>query len=253
MAERTELEPGYVLHRRPYSNTSLIIEFFSRHHGRIGLMARGARRGRNPKSAVLQPFRPLLASWYGRGELATLGAVEAAGRSLGLQGETSLQGLYLNELMVRLTHRHDPNPALFDEYGATLQGLVESPGEATLRRFEVRLLDHLGYAPRLVEEADGVTPVHPDGCYCYHPETGPVAAVETASSVGPVVAGTTLLAMAAEEYGCPVVRREAKAVMRAVLALHLGDRPLASRALFRRRRNAPETGPTHPPSPPDDQ
>lgn len=242
MGERTVLEPGYVLHRRAYGNTSLIVEFLARHHGRIGMVARGARSGRNPRGALLQPFHPLLAGWSGRGELATLGHVEAAGRSLPLSGEASLQGLYVNELMVRLTHRHDPHPALFDEYGATLQALVEAPGEATLRRFEGRLLGHLGYAPPLLERADGGGAVQPDARYCYHPGSGPVPAPADERTAGLVVGGGTLHAMAAEDYRDAVVLREAKAVMRAVLATHLGDRPLASRALFRGRRRPGERG-----------
>ena len=242
MGERGALEPGYVLHRRAYGNTSLIIEFLARHHGRIGLVARGARSGRNPRGALLQPFHPLLAGWSGRGELATLGAVEAAGRSLPLSGDASLQGLYVNELMVRLTHRHDPHPALFDTYGATLQALVEEPGEATLRRFEGRLLGHLGYAPPLLERADGGGAVQPDGRYCYHPGSGPVPVLGEGRDAGPVVSGATLHAMAAEDYHDAAVQREAKMVMRAVLATHLGDRPLASRELFRGRRRPGERG-----------
>lgn len=235
MTDRAALEPVFVLHRRPWGNTSLIVELFSRHQGRLGAVVRGARRGRSPRAGLLQPFHPLLASWSGRGDLATLGTVEAAGRGLGLAGEASLMGLYLNELTVRLTHRHDPHEALFDDYLAALAGLAETPGEAVLRRYEYRLLVHLGYAPPLTVEADTGADVQPGADYWYHPGQGP----RRVASGGPRVPGAALLALAADDLDDPDHLRALKPLMRALLAEHLGDRPLASRELFRRR---PQTG-----------
>ncbi|MGM0412434.1 MAG: DNA repair protein RecO [Pseudomonadota bacterium] len=231
MTDRAALEPVFVLHRRPWGNTSLIVELLSRHYGRLGAVVRGARRGRSPRSALLQPFHPLLTSWSGHGDLATLGTVEAAGRGLGLAGEASLMGLYLNELTVRLTHRHDPHEALFDDYLAALAALAEEPGEAPLRRYEYRLLVHLGYAPPLTVEADTGADVQPGVDYWYHPGQGP----RRAAGSGPRVPGAALRALAADDLEDADQLRALKPLMRALLAEHLGDRPLASRELFRRR------------------
>ena len=236
MTDRAALEPVFVLHRRPWGNTSLIVELLGRHHGRLGAVVRGARRGRSPRAALLQPFHPLLASWSGGGELATLGAVEAAGRGLGLAGEASLMGLYVNELTVRLTHRHDPHEALFDDYLAALVELAENPGEAPLRRYEYRLLVHLGYAPPLTVEADTGVEVQPDTDYWYHSGQGP----RRVAGSGPRIPGAALRALAADDLDDPDDLRALKPLMRTLLAEHLGDRPLASRELFRRRPPAGE-------------
>ncbi|MEM8661478.1 MAG: DNA repair protein RecO [Pseudomonadota bacterium] len=155
---RVKLQPSYVLHSRAYRDTSLLVEVFTAEHGRIGLVARGARRkSRNGSpAALLQPFAPMLLGFTGRGELKTLTATETAGRPQILVGERLYSGLYLNELLVRLLHRHDAHPKLFAAYGDALNGLASS-GEidGVLRQFELILISELGYGFEL--DVDGQT------------------------------------------------------------------------------------------------
>ncbi len=234
-SDRTSLEPAFVLHARPYRNTSLLLEAFTRSGGRVGLVARGARGGRRPRSALLQPFVPLLVSWSGRGELRTLGRVEAAGGPHGLPPAALASGLYLNELLVRLLHRDDPHPALFDAYAGALGRLAEDiPQEPILRRFECVLLAETGYALNLDHESGSGRPLDPDRRYCYDPERGPLE--RGGECDGVTVHGRTLLALARGELEDPEVLAEAKRLMRHVIGRQLGGRPLHSRKLYRPHR-----------------
>lgn len=227
---------GYVLHSRPWRETSLIVEAFTREHGRVGLVARGVRRARSRLRGALLPFHPLLLSWSGRGELPTLTGAETEGPLRMLRGRALFSGFYLNELLLKLVPRNDAHPDLFDDYRRALARLVESRAlDGVLRGFEKRLLDALGYAPPLDRAADTGTPVSPDKRYRYVPERGPVEAAACAED-GPVVSGRTLLALAGGRLvgGDEGERAEARRLMRAILAPHLGPRPLGSRALFQR-------------------
>ena len=144
---RVKLQPAWVLHSRPYRDSSALLEILSAEYGRMGLIGRGTRRRSRggSESALLQPFAPLLLSFSGRGELRTLTGVEAAGAALTLRGERLFSGMYINELLVRLLHRDDPHPRLFALYGQALEALSEhDPVDGILRRFELVLLDELG-------------------------------------------------------------------------------------------------------------
>ena len=189
-----------------------------------------ARRGRDRE--VLQPFRSLRLSWAGRGELPTVTAVEAVELPLALVGEPLLCGFYLNELLVRLVPRQDPCPAIFQLYQQTLINLAKGAHqEEALRCFEVALLRELGYGLPLEQGADG-QPIQPADRYHYHWELGarPALALDRGSLV---VSGRTLLGLAAGQLPDETTRAEAKRVTRAALAVHLGDRPLHSRNLYR--------------------
>jgi DNA repair protein RecO (recombination protein O) len=171
-----EQQPAFVLHTRPYRETSLLLECLSRDHGRLGIVARGVRsqRGRMQRSQ-LEPFQPLLLDLQIRGELATLRAAEPAGPPLRLPGDAGLAGLYINELVVRLTERQDPHPSLYDAYARTLVRMTQEPSLAwQLRRFERDLLAALGYALQLEGDADSGEPLQADALYLYRPEHGPV-------------------------------------------------------------------------------
>lgn len=227
------MQPAFVLHRRAYRESSLLVELLTRDAGRIGVVARGARRRRG--STPLEPFAELLVRWGGRGELGQLHAAERAGRSPGLAGAALYSGFYLNELLVRLLRRHDPHPEIYTGYAATLDALAITSVdgvEALLRLFECRLLEACGYGMELRVEVDNGTPLEPDRRYRYDPERGPLAIGDDASG-GLVVHGRALLALASGEPGDARDLRELKPLLRAVLAPHLGARPLASRALFR--------------------
>lgn len=214
-------QPAYVLHARPYRETSLLLECLTRDHGRLGVVARGVRRERaRLQRAQLEPFQPVALDLLLRGELATLRGAEPAGPPLRLTGDAGLAGLYLNELVVRLTGRQDPQPDLFVAYARTLPRLAE-PGTLAwqLRRFERDLLAAIGYALQLDAEADSGEPVAPEGWYRYQVEHGPVT---TAAGAPRAICGADLLALAADECpdaaGLAALRR----LMREVIQFHLG-------------------------------
>lgn len=235
---RIDREPAFVLHQHEYGETSLLLETFTRHHGRLGLLAKGARRARSPLRTTLVPFQPLLVSFSGRGELPVMSLAEPARAAPVLGGQALICGLYLNELLIRLLHRHDPHDRLFDVYGQTLDRLVGTqPDEAVLRIFEKRLLEETGYGLVLDHDVEGGGPLDPLATYHYLVDRGPVPAGSSADE-GIVVQGATLAALGAERLDDPEIQREAKRLLRALLARQLGERTLSSRKLFRPVRDA---------------
>lgn len=227
---RQERQPVFVLHTYPFKETSLVVEFFSRDFGRIAAVAKGARRPRSAMRGMLQAFQPLQATWSGKSELRNLHALEWGEGLLLLNGEALMCGFYLNELLLRLLAREDAHGELFAYYAQTLRVLAGG-GEvaATLRRFELRLLQQLGYAPSLREDAHGAA-IEPAAGYCYVAERG--ALREGRGETGVQLAGKTLLDMAGEDYTDPVTQQQSKQLMRALLAHHLGDKPLYTRQLL---------------------
>lgn len=235
--QRVALEPCFVLHGRPFRETSQLVELLSRHHGRLGVLARGSRRpGR--RGGPLQPFQPLLVSWAGRGELPTVTAVEADGLPCILRGGNIAAALYLNELVMRLLHRGDPHPDIYAAYRRALAYLVQAvEPEAGLRVFEKRLLEALGYGLVLDRDAADGTPVEPGAAYRYEPDQGPVRVVAAApAGAVPVVSGRTLVALDHETLDDDHALQEAKRLMRFLINVHLDGRPLRSRQLFRSGR-----------------
>lgn len=234
---RDHLQQAFVLHRRDYSDSSLLLEVFTASHGRLPLIAKGAKRPRAPGGALLQPFTPVLLAWSGRGEVRTLLRVEPAGKPLALRGDTLYCGFYVNELLMRLLGRQDPHEVLFVFYQLVLEELVAGTDVDTpLRRFELRLLAELGYQVVLDREADGGAPIRPDRHYCYSSEQG-LRPATVAGSEG-AISGETLHRLAIGEPLTGRHAREARALTRRLLAPHLGERPLQSRALFAARRAA---------------
>jgi len=151
--ERIALEPAFVLHSREYRDTSRILDVFSQRHGRLTLFARGARGPKSKLASLLMPFRALLVSWSGRGDAAQLTAAEPHGEAQSMPSRQVLSGFYLNELIISLTTRHDPQPALFEDYADALRRLsADTAPESTLRIFEKRLLAHLGYGVEFAVE-----------------------------------------------------------------------------------------------------
>jgi len=235
---RIDQEPRYVLHSYPYKETSLIVEIFSRRWGRLGLLARGARRPRSAMRGLLLAFHPLRLGWSSSAELGTLTSVEWAGGLPVLPGIALMCGFYLNELLLRLLPREDAHEALFDAYTAGLARLSEGRAPAeVLRAFERRLLTELGYAPLLEQEAASGVPVDPQRRYRYEPELGPVALNGDASAALPagvcVVSGQTLLDVARDDYARPQTREEARNLMRALIAERLPGQMLHTRNVLR--------------------
>lgn len=232
---RDHLQRSFVLHRRDFGNTSLILEVFSGPHGRLAVLAKGAKRPRRRVAGgeMLQPFRPLWLSWSGRGEVKTLVRSEPAGSAVDLSGTALFCGLYLNELLVRLLGRADPQEALFAFYHLALTSLAQGDDiQSVLRQFELRLLHELGYSVELDREAESGDPIQPEARYVYEPELGLRAA--GLGDERQAVSGETLLLLSAGEPLTGPQAGEAKTLSRALLAPHLGERPLKSRELFRR-------------------
>jgi DNA repair protein RecO (recombination protein O) len=228
MSERVDGDPAFVLHTRPWRETSLIVDILSRHHGRLGLVARGARRAGAAVKARLIPFQPLTLSWFGRAQLRTLHDAEWQGGGLMLRGHALMCGFYLNELLLRLLPEGDAHEKLFDHYTLALADLAARPDvEPVLRQFELDLLSELGYAQRLSHLADGGE-IDPEARYGYEIGTGAVSPTPGMATFS----GNTLLAMAVGDFGRPATRVEAKILMRALLAHYLGDKPLATRQLL---------------------
>lgn len=226
---RVESQPAYILHARAWRETSLLLEAFTRDYGRIGLVARGVRSARSRLRSALEPLQALQVGWSGRGELQTLTAAEPVRNPPALRGDTLMSAMYVNELMVRLTVRDDPHPALFERYAALLDELAATRSLAwSLRRFERDLLAAMGYALQLETEVESGAPVEPAQAYDYVPELGPVLAVGS-SSRGARVRGSALLALAADAMppdseDLAALRR----LMRTLIGVHVGDRGLQS-------------------------
>jgi len=232
---KASLEPAYVLHGRAYRESSLLLEIFSRQHGRVGLVARGARGAKSRWRNVLQPFRPLLLSWNLRGELGSLTEAEQIAAMPLPTGDAWFCGLYVNELLMRALQRGDPHPDLFDAYRMLLQQLAgqEAP-QALLRNFEKQLLEAIGFAMALAYEPGSGEMVQADAWYRYHPVSGPMReqfVAENNSNQLKLVSGAALLAL---DSGLIEVQYlpELKRLMRRVLRFHLGDKPLLSQTLF---------------------
>lgn len=231
--QRVRLQRAFVLHTRPYRESSLLVEAFTYEFGRVALVARGARRPKSALRSTLQAFHPLLLSWQAKSELATLVGAEADGVASTKGGRGMMSGLYLNELLLRFLHRSDPHPDLFERYGLTLTRLDDAATlECALRVFEKHMLDAVGYGLELETQADSGEPVVAEHFYSYRAERGAVPYEGQRDGVH--VSGHTLLALAAGQLSEPHHLREAKRLMRSVIRAHLGDRPLETHKLFAR-------------------
>ncbi|GAB3785194.1 DNA repair protein RecO [Dyella agri] len=218
---RLDQQPAYVLHARPYRETSLLLECLTRDHGRLGVVARGVRGERaRLRRSQLEPFQLLALDLLQRGELATLTGAETVGTPLRLGGDHGLAGLYLNELVVRLTARQDAHPVLFDAYAHTLARLAaDEPAGWTLRRFERDLLEAIGYGLQLRHEAGGEEALQAQAHYRYDVEQG---AVRCEAGTARAVRGADLLALAEDRMPDRAGTAALRQLMRDVIRYHLG-------------------------------
>jgi DNA repair protein RecO (recombination protein O) len=227
--QRIDGARAFLLHAHPYSETSLIIDVFSRDHGRLPILARGARRPRSALRGVLIGFQLLELGWFGGGEVKTMAKAEWFGGSPLLQGRCLLLGYYLNELLLKLLPREDAHPALFDSYADAVSALATGAADAPeLRRFEKALLKEIGYGLTFDHDAEGA-PVKAEQRYSYFVERGLIA---VDAGDGFTLAGKTLLDMDADDYSDPRTLAESKLLMRQLVAQQLGGQPLQSRRVF---------------------
>ncbi|AYH44715.1 DNA repair protein RecO [Azoarcus sp. DN11] len=231
--QRVGEQPGFVLHTHPWRETSLIVEAFSRDHGRIALVAKGARRPLSALRGVIMAFQPLLLDWSGGGEVKTLVRAERGGGQPLLTGRALMCGYYLNELLVRLTPREDPHPALFDAYARAIAILARNePQEPVLRRFELALLRELGYGIGLDTDSDSGEPVEPGEGYVYIIERGPVRMPDATGDL-PSVSGQTLLDLEHEDFSRAETLVQSKALLRMLINHYLGGQTLQSRRVLK--------------------
>jgi len=229
---RVDHQPGVVLHSTPWRETSLIVEAFTRDYGRVGLVARGAKRPTSQFRGLLAPFAPLSLSWSGRNEIKNLVRVEWIGGLAPLRGNALLAAFYANELVVRLLARADPHERLFDNYLQMLRGLAGTRQDITLRMFEMQLLREVGYEVPLDQCTSG-EPIDALARYRFRPEAGAhrLAAGERDEDELSV-SGSTLLAMARGEFADARVASEAKTMLRQLIRYHLDGKPLNTRRIL---------------------
>ena len=237
------MDKGYVLHTYPYRETSLILQVWTEKHGRLGVMAKGARRPKAATRAVLVPFQPLTLDWFGRSELKTLKTAEPAGAALPLAGQSLLSAFYLNELLLKLTTREDPHEGLFEAYDQVItrlrqisrEGGAQEEVERALRRFELRLLQELGYAVELTREAGSHAPIAAEREYLYVVEKGAIPAPEEGETPANAVRlrGLTLIDLDRGRLDDAATVAQAKQLMRLLINHSLNGQELATRAMVR--------------------
>jgi len=224
--QRIEGQSAFIVHARPYRETSLLIECLTRDHGRVGLIARGVRRERTrlPRG-LLQPLQALRIDWIARGELGTLTAVEPAAAPARYVGEPLLAAMYVNELVLRLVGRGDPHATAFERYADCLRRLTTAePVAWTLRRFERDLLSDLGYALVLTTSGGAGAPIDAQADYTYDPEAGPRP--WRGETGGLRVGGGSLLALAQDRLPDAEGLEQLRRLMRRVIRHHLGGASL---------------------------
>ena len=221
------LQPAFILQQRKYRETSFIIDALTRDFGRISLLAKGVRKTKSPTAGLLQPFRPLNVSYFGKAELKTLTNVEITKPFEPLQGVALYCGFYVNELITCFLHKYDPHPEVFELYETCLSCLLEpSTIEASLRIFELDLLTAVGYGLQLDYDAHNKTPIRSATNYHYNEEQGPLEAPDGTYS------GKTLLALKSRLLNDSHTLHQAKLLMRTVISVYLQGKPLKSRAVI---------------------
>lgn len=230
MSNGVLLQPAYILHRRPYRETSFLVDIFTQDHGRLTVVAKGVRKPRSASPGLLQPFNPVLISWAGKGELMTMTQVEIRSAAKPLSGESLFAGFYLNELLMALLQKWDPHPSLFAVYEQTLLNLHSGLEEKSLRSFEKFLLEDLGYGLLPKSTAALSVMLASEKHYRFIPEQGFVLADTIAG--GNVFSGKSLLAIANEDWQDNDVLYDAKRLMRLILTPLLGNKRIYSRKLY---------------------
>ncbi len=235
-------EPAYVLHHYDWSETSLILEVLTRHHGRIALVAKGAKRPSSSFRPVLLPLQPLQISFGGEAEIRTLKGAEWVGGHVMPTGDALLSGYYLNELLLRLLARDDPHPALFDVYAHVVQVLASGHAEvleAALRTFELILLREIGLLPRLDHQTLTLAALQAQVRYSLVPEGGLRASSENdrAGLSGAQWAQLQQVLFSGSPFtdtlrACAELSAELKPQLRALLHYHCGVSTLRTRQMM---------------------
>lgn len=233
MTTRISLQPAFVLHTRPYRETSLLVDLLTYRHGRIAAVARSARRSRSRFRAVLRSFDAILVSWTGNGDLVSLTQAEHTGMVCDLRGESLVCGMYMNELLVRLLTRHDPCTDIFTSYQKTIAALVNGSNQGMLRLFELQLLDAIGYGVNCEEDVHGDAIVA-GSWYRYLPERGFMVVAQ--DPVRDTIMGHEIQSIAQRTLEGDDVLAVAKRITRQALSHAMSHRPIKSRELLTHSR-----------------
>lgn len=234
---KIELTPCFILHYRPYLESSLILDVFSREHGRLHLIAKGAKREKSRFSGLLQPYQRLLMAWSGKSELMTLTDVETDFDSYELSDVRVIAGFYINELLIKLLHQHESHSELFDIYDEALLDISVSENiDMVLRIFEKELLRSLGYGLVLDRVIDDGQAIEAEKNYYYLSDTGPLANIPSTKNYVEI-SGKSLLALESGDLQNKLILKETKRLMRFIIQGHLGDKQLASRVLYKAYMN----------------
>jgi DNA repair protein RecO (recombination protein O) len=232
---KVELQSAYILHSRNYRDTSLLVEALTPEYGRVSLVVKGVRassKAAQQKRSLIQPLQRLLMSWQGKSDLKTLVHVESATVAVPLVGKRLFSAFYINELLTRLLHHYHPHPELFELYEWCIQHLQDTEFiDVVLRRFELLLLEQLGYGIHFDHEAGSEQPLSPENVYQFDSERGFLAVAESSPQYKTQFYGRDLLDLATNDFR-PEVRQAAKRLCRLALEPHLGSKPLKSRELF---------------------
>ncbi len=235
--ERIEQQPAWLLHHRPFRDTSRILDLLSRDHGRVSVVARGSRSAKSKLKGILRPFMPLSVSWVARSDLGTLTGAEIGGDPVSLGGDALLSGYYLNELLLNLMHRHDPQPEIFEAYSTTVAALAGTRDVAPqLRVFELELLRLLGYALDFEHDYASNEVLEPEARYEYRPARGAARVGDRQGHM--VFSGAELLAIGAGKFEDSETLVAANRLLRGVIAYHLDGKELKSRKVLREIRRA---------------
>lgn len=235
MSAKIELQPSYILHTRPYRDTSLLIDALSADYGKVSLVAKGARKAKNNQRYLLQPLNPLLLSWQGHHALKTLIGVESSQDKYELSGPHLYSVLYANELLSYLLAGDDPAIDIFQNYEYLLRSLSNQTTsiEPALREFEFSLLDSLGYGINFAQDAEDGQSIKPNTAYYFVQDQGFVRVECRPDIRGASFLGSDLLAIEQRNFIEVSTRQAAKQLARFALTPHLRGRPLKSRELFR--------------------
>ena len=242
MSRIIEMQPAYLLHSRPFRDSSLILDFLTPDYGRLSAISRGGRGAGSKSKSLLQPFTPVHISLSGKSELKTLRSVELRGGPVSLKGEKLFSALYMNEIIVRLFQSHEADPEFFVNYEEALANLAANQvAEPVLRHFELSLLDTLGYGIDFTSEAHSHDPVVPECWYYFQEESGfilvqDISVVSGNGGAGEgIFRGIDLIHIHNRDFSDAETRKVAKSILRGILNNHLGAAPLRSRSLFKRR------------------
>tara|TARA_Y100000389_G_scaffold204709_1_gene259103 strand:- start:191 stop:919 length:729 start_codon:yes stop_codon:yes gene_type:complete len=231
IARRVTQQPGYILHYRPFRDSSQILEIITRDYGKITVVARGSRSKKSRLSGILRPFLPLRVSWSSKSNLGTLTGAESDGLSAGISGDSIFSAYYVNELLLNFLHRYDPQPEIFILYKKIIHNLVGTSDVAKkLRSFELELLKLLGYGVNFDHDSDSIKPLNEDLYYQYQMEKGFVATNSTEGAL--VFCGKLLIGISEERFEDKNVLKAANRFLRQIIDFHLGGKQLKSRKVL---------------------